>query len=161
MAIYLRFKEKSNIKGEVTAKGYEDWIQCHSLQYGVGRGISMAVGSGERRESTNPSISEVTCTKNMDKSSAPIFQESLVGTGSDIEIHLVQTGADQIDNYLQLVLTDCLVSSYSVSSGGENPSESFSLNFTKIEMKYIPYDKDHNPGSPIPAGYDLNLGHKI
>jgi hypothetical protein len=28
-------------------------------------------------------------------------------------------------------------------------------------MKYTPYDNEHNPGSPVPAGYDISLGKKV
>ncbi|MDA1073591.1 MAG: type VI secretion system tube protein Hcp, partial [Proteobacteria bacterium] len=44
--------------------------------------------------------------------------------------------------YLTVELTDAIVSSYSASSGGDRPSESFSLNFTKIMYKYDAFTGD-------------------
>jgi type VI secretion system secreted protein Hcp len=39
-------------------------------------------------------------------------------------------------------LEEAIVSSYSASSGGDRPSESFSLNFTKISYQYDKFDGD-------------------
>jgi len=35
------------------------------------------------------------------------------------------------------------------------PIEKISLSLDKLEMKYTPFDEQHKPQSPIPAGYDL------
>lgn len=158
MAIYMKV---DGIKGDVTATGHEDWIHCDSLQFGVGRGIGAPTGSAKEREASAPSISEVVVTKPMDASSMFLFTEACIGKGKKVDIHITKTGQDQLVNYLEIVLTNTLVSGYSVSSGGDNPSESVSLNFTKIELKYIPVTAEGTPGDPIPAGYDLALGKKL
>ncbi|MEE2730414.1 MAG: type VI secretion system tube protein Hcp, partial [Pseudomonadota bacterium] len=44
MAIYMNYN-KLAIKGNVTAKGYEDWIELDSVSLGCGRGITMEVGN--------------------------------------------------------------------------------------------------------------------
>jgi len=46
-----------------------------------------------------------------------------------------------------------MLSSYSVTNEGDIPLESITLSFTKLLMKYIPYDKNGKPQSSIPAGY--------
>lgn len=158
MAIYLKI---DGINGKVTAQGHEKWIDCASLQWGVGRAISSVVGSAKDREATRPSISEVTLSKMMDESSPMIFTEACVGKAKKVEIHLVTVGADKLENYMEYTLEDCMVSSYSVSSGGDRPSESLSLSFTKMEMKFIPHDDAGKAGSPIPAGYDMATGKKV
>ena len=65
MAIYLEY---TGIKGNVTAEGYKDHIAVQSVQFGVGRGISMEAGNLSNRESTRPSLSEITLTKAADNS---------------------------------------------------------------------------------------------
>lgn len=157
MPIYLKIP---GIEGEVTADGHQKWIECHSLSWGVGRGIHTPTGSAQSRESSAPSVSEVTIAKMADKSTAKLFQEACIGKAKDVEIHLCQTG-DKLETYLEYKLTDALISGFSSSSGGDKPSESLSFNFTKIQLKYTPYDKDRNPGSPIPAGYDITTGKKV
>jgi type VI secretion system secreted protein Hcp len=52
-------------------------------------------------------------------------------------------------------LENAMIASYSASSGGDRPMESFSINFTKIEYKYTPFDDKHKAGTPVPVKYDL------
>jgi type VI secretion system secreted protein Hcp len=48
-----------------------------------------------------------------------------------------------------------MISSFSVSSGGDKPTESCSLNFTKIEYKYVSTDEKHADEGPKIYTYDL------
>jgi type VI secretion system secreted protein Hcp len=48
------------------------------------------------------------------------------------------------------------LSHYSLSSGGDMPTESMSLNFTKITEKFSAMDPGIS-GSPETVGYDLTL----
>jgi type VI secretion system secreted protein Hcp len=158
MAIYLNVE---GLQGDVTAAGHEGWIECDSMQWGVGRAITTPTGSSQERESSAPSVSEVSIVKIMDKCTPKLFEQACVGTSKLVKIDLVQTG-EQLDTYMAYELENSLISSYSVSTGGDaRPMENISFNFTKVMMKYTPYDNKHNPGSPIPAGYDVSLGKKV
>lgn len=155
MAIYVKY---DGIDGDATHKGHEKWFDVGSLQFGVGRGISTPTGSAANRESSQASVSEVTITRMLDASSPKIFTEAATGkTGKKVVIDLVTTG-DPGDTYMTYTLTNTLISGYSVSTGGDRPSESISLNFTKMEHKFIPFDEDNNPKSPIISSYDLATG---
>lgn len=151
MPIYMKYE---GIDGNVTAKGHEKWIEINSAQWGVGRGISGVIGRTADREASTPSVSEFVITKLMDETTPKLFTESVVGTGKKVEFHLCTTG-DNVQPYMEYILTDCMISGMSTSSGGDRPSESLSLNFTKIEMKYKVYDKGGKVGTQIPAMYDL------
>ncbi|MDH3325453.1 MAG: type VI secretion system tube protein Hcp [Gammaproteobacteria bacterium] len=158
MSIYVNI---DGIKGKVTAKGHEEWIDVSSMQWGVGRSISSSVGTSADREASKPSISEVSITKMMDESSPMIFTEACVGKGKKVLIDLCTVGSDQVQAYMSYELEDCMISGYSVSTGGDRPSESISFSFTKMTMKFIPYDKNGKPTSPLPAGYDMATGSKV
>ena len=158
MAIYLQYEK---VDGEVTESGHKGWIELQSFQWGVGRGITTPVGSSSKRESSSPSVSEIVVTKNTDKASPLLFMEATVGKAKKSVIEFTETGGDTQEVYLRFEMENTLISGYSISSAGDRPAESFSLNFTKIEMKYTPYDKDHKAGSPIPAGYDLTTAKKV
>lgn len=155
MAIYVQIGKKDEIKGNVSAAGHENWIECHSFQFGVGRAIPMFVGKQTNREASNPSLSEITLTKDMDDSSPYIFQEALKGAAKTITIHITKTGEDQVQNIVEYTLDSSLLSGYSVSSGGDRPTESLSIAYTKIEMKYIVWDEAHKQSSQVPVSYDL------
>ena len=138
MAIFLKY---GDLKGEATASTHKDWIEIQSVQWGVGRGISSGVGGASKREASAPSVSEITVTKTFDASSPLLLKEALGGKAVVVKMDLTQT-----DNkgshvaYQKYVLTNCLVSGYSISSGGDRPSESLSLNFTKIDSEYLKVD---------------------
>jgi type VI secretion system secreted protein Hcp len=154
------FMKLGDIKGEATDADHKDWIHIDSVQFGVGRAISSGGGSSDR-ESSLPSLSEITVSKQMDIASVDLFREALVGREIPGDIELTQTGSDKPFTYYKVKLTNVLVSSYSLSSGGDRPSESLSLNFSKIEVTYIPIDDKGAPGTPIKAGYDLATGKQV
>jgi type VI secretion system secreted protein Hcp len=140
MAAYLKYGE---IKGESLAEGHkgsDGWIEVGSVQWGCGRAISTPVGTSSKREASSPSISEITLTKLMDSTSAKLCKEGLVGKAVEATIELVETGESKLETYLTLTLTNAMISGYSFSSGGGRPSESLTLNFTKIEYTYQGYD---------------------
>ncbi len=151
MSIFCKF---GSIKGDATHEEHKDWIAVDSIQWGVGRSISTPVGAAENREASEPSVSEVTMTKDMDCASIHLFKEACTGNqGVDCTIHLVQTGSPG-RLVCEYKLTNALISGYSASSGGDTPTESFSINFTKIEFKYINYDQKGS-GTPATAAYDM------
>jgi type VI secretion system secreted protein Hcp len=156
MAIFVKYGE---LKGEVTAEGYKDWIELHSFQIGIGRGVSAGVGGGSKREASAPSVSEITVTKTMDKSSQLLFKEAYGGKAVEVKIDITQT-----DNkgthvaFQKYILTDTLVSGYSVSTGGDRPSESFSLNFTKIDSEYLDINDKFEAKTTGHVWYDLQHG---
>lgn len=160
MAIYVEYE---GIKGNVTADGYKDHISVQSLQFGVGRGISMEPGNLSNREATRPTISEVTLTKPADTSATALFKEAVTGSsGKKVTIKFVQTGADKVVEFMTYTLEDVLVSGYSVSAGGESdPMESISLSFSKIMVNYNDYDKTNKSANPQRVGYDLTTAKPL
>ncbi|MGB3610462.1 MAG: type VI secretion system tube protein Hcp [Cellvibrio sp.] len=160
MAIYVEYE---GIKGNVTADGYKDHIAVHSLQFGVGRGISMEPGNLSNREATRPTISEVTLTKSADTSATALFKEAVTGSsGKKVTIKFLQTGADKVVEYMTYTLEDVLVSGYSVSADSEgDPMESISLSFSKIMVNYNDYDKTNKSANPQRVGYDLSTAKPL
>ena len=134
--ILLKFG--TEIKGDSTVTAHENWITCNSFQFGVGRAITSS-GGGKDRDTSTPSFSEVVLTKDTDIASSDLFAQATYGKGlGKAEIHFIQTGGEgnEAQVYLIYELEEAIVSSYSVSSGGERPVESISLNFTKIAVTY-------------------------
>jgi type VI secretion system secreted protein Hcp len=133
MPVYVQY---GDIKGNVTAEGHTEWVDASSCQWGVGRGIGSPTGRSANREASAPSISEVVITKEMDKSSYRWLEQGLQGEGVTCTIHFCKTDAGKLETYAEYILDNCLVSGYSVSSGGDRPTESISINFTKIQFMF-------------------------
>jgi type VI secretion system secreted protein Hcp len=155
--------EYEGIKGNVTAAGYENWIELSSMQFGVGRGISMEVGRMANREASRPSMSEITLTKLMDNASGGLFKASLTGVeGVTVKIHFVQTGAQKVEKFAAYELSDVLISSYSSSgSSGGAPVESLSLSYSKIVADLQGADKTNKNGQNMKVGYDLTTAKPL
>ncbi len=153
MAIFMKY---GDLAGEVTAEGYKDWIELGSFQWGVGRGISSGVGGGSKREASAPSVSEITVSKTMDAFSPLALKESIGGEGVTVKIDITRTdGKGNHVAFQKYILDGTMVSGYSVSSGGDRPSESISLNFTKFDNEYIKVDDKFAPTTTGHYIYDL------
>ncbi len=129
MAIYMKF---GAIKGAVTTKGFEDWIELESFQWGVGRGIGSAARGAKNRESSEPSISEVVVTKKMDIASNALFQDAVGGDlSATVTLKFTTTTKDTVETFLKYELSQTGLSGYSLSSGGDAPSEVVVAEFHK------------------------------
>lgn len=129
--IYMKY---GTIQGDVTDKAYQNAIELTSFQFGVARQVTGATGSGSTSE---PTVSEITITKPMDSSSPALLQQAFGGTPQTAEIYFVTasgTGTEVV--YAEYKLTNAIVTGYSVSSGGDRPTESLSLAFSKIQFEY-------------------------
>jgi type VI secretion system secreted protein Hcp len=159
------FIKIGDIKGESTEDGHKDWIQLDSVQWAVGRTISAAGGGSTTRDAGAPRFSEVTITKTVDSTSPALFLHAVGGSGQipEVTLHLVDPATKHV--FYILTLGEVLVSSQShsgVSGDGTppKPTESVSLNFTKIEIEYKRDEKDPS-STPNKAGWDLKKNTKV
>jgi type VI secretion system secreted protein Hcp len=153
MSIFVKYGSK---EGEATAEGYAKWVEVNSFQWGVGRGISSGVGGGSKREATAPSVSEITLTKTMDAADPWLLKEAIGGEATQVKIDITQTdNSGKHVAYQKYILENCLISGYSLSSGGDRPSVSFSLNFTKFDSEYIKIDDKFAPTTTGHVIYDI------
>jgi len=152
VAIYMNW---DGITGDVTTQGFEKWIELSSFQWGVGRGIGSAMSGQASRESSIPSVSEVVVTKTMDSSSPGLWTDSVAGQlNTTVKIAFTTTSKGATTQFLLYELTNTGLSGYSLSSGGDMPTESLSLNFTKVVWTFTGTDPSVS-GDPVTQGYDL------
>lgn len=159
MAIYMKAK---GFSGNVTAKGYENWIELDSVDFGVKRAITTRVGRVSDRERGTPDFSEAEVLKRLDASSNELFQSVCTGSAiPTLEIHLCSTG-QTIQPYVKYLLENVIVSShYNTVVSGAVPYERFTLNYTKIQKSYIGRDGSNQSLAPHTTGYDLEKAGQI
>lgn len=160
MPIYMQYE---GIKGDVTENKHVGWVDVASFNLGVGRGINSPIGSTAKREVSTPSVSDITFSKKMDISSFRWMEESLYGQKAvKCTIHFTRTGQDgNQEVFAEYIFENCLVSGYSVGSGGSDANENISINFTKIEYTYTDRDAVNAQGGNKPrAAYDLTAAKK-
>lgn len=151
MAIFLKF---DSIKGSSTDTNFKEQIELLSFSWGAGVGVGSPRG-GDRTVS-EPSVSEITSTKVLDKSSEGLFKALLKGdTIGKGTISFVAASKGESVAYATLVLEEVIVSGYSISGDGQSlPTESLSLSFTKFDWSYTGRDIKQG-GSPTHLIYDL------
>jgi type VI secretion system secreted protein Hcp len=156
--ILLNFDSK--IKGDSVQKDHDNWINLHSIGHSVARVITTS-GAGKDRETSTPSFSEISCTKATDIASNDLFAQAIYGKKicDKANVHFLQTGGEGATQvYMELDLHEPIVSGYTVSSGGDRPTESFTISFTKIVQKYSQFDAGGAVTQADPKGYDLKTG---
>jgi type VI secretion system secreted protein Hcp len=125
------------IPGDSIVTGHVGEIDVFSVSFGASQtGIREAGGRASARRS---SLSPFEVTKKADKASPKLFLAC--ATGQHIPVAVLtfrdsQVGAAPYE-YLTITLSDVIISSYQVSSGGDFPSESVSMSYSKVEYKYV------------------------
>lgn len=155
-SMYLRLGSGSTaIAGESTAMGYENWIRIDSAQMGVGVAVSAASGGGPRTTSV-PSISELTISQPFDATVPVVFADLLRGTniGQATIEYVTNAGAGPV-TFMQLVLDEVIFSGLSLSTGGDRPSISESLNFSGFSQTVWNIRDDGTRGGFTSVGYDM------
>jgi type VI secretion system secreted protein Hcp len=128
----------TTIKGEctLTDAAYKDKINIQSWAYGASL-ASYTDGTNQKRTFGKPEVSAISITKSMDLASTGIFQACIAGTNlPTVKIFTLQEESGKFDVFYTITLTNALIESYQVSTGGQVPSESLTLTFSKIELAY-------------------------
>ena len=116
MPIYLKY---NGIKGDITAEGYEGWVELDSFRWKLQRLISSPTGASADRESTAPRINSIVVTKPTDVASPTCstrpskakVRPSPSTSAKPTRANWGSTCPDQLEN--------CMISGYAVASGGE------------------------------------------
>ena len=142
--VYL---ELPGIPGESTATGFENQIELSSFQLGVGRNAA----------AKGPSFSEVSVTKQLDKSSPQLMLRTANGTTiPTAKVRFTTTGAEKVDVYLRYCFTGVRITNFTQSSGGdERPSESISFSYATIVQSYTQGSETGGAGTVFDEGWDV------
>jgi type VI secretion system secreted protein Hcp len=154
MPYYMNYNSLA-IKGDVTESTHVGWIELNSFNWGVGRGISAPTGAAADRESSAPSVSELTVTKDQDSATVALINEALQGEGQTVIIDCCKTNQGTLEVFLTFTLTNTMISGYSANGSGDRPAETVTLNFTQVEVKSTPMGATNDAGSPTSVTYDL------
>ena len=148
MAIFLNYAS-NKIKGSATDAKFKDQIIIESFQWGSSVAVAPAGSKGTNRINSKASVSEIVLTKQADKASQGLFKALLKGDhDAKCVISFANTSNGESVVYAQLDLENVIISSFSQSSGGDLPTESLSLNFTKFDWTWNERD---DKGKPTPT----------
>lgn len=145
-----------NIKGAVTEQKHKDWIDAQSYSFGLSNDSSVGAGTQKNRVMGSTRLHDITFSRLVDKASAQIMQAAAEGRNFDeVKVEFVRPGKQGEEVYHTMKFENCVITSWQQSGhGGTQGSESMSLNFVKIENKFIEYDEKGKAGSPVTGSYD-------
>lgn len=153
MAAEIFAKFPNDIKGETSQAEHVDEVPLTSVQWGVGRAVSIVSGS---RQTASPTFSDIVITKQIDSASNDLAKACFFATHLDeIVITFVKDAGEASTGYLAYTLTDCLISNYTISGATGSPTESISISFIKIKSLYKKQANDHSSASDHEFEYDL------
>lgn len=149
------FLKIDGIEGESEDAKHKNEIHVASFQWGAEQSGSSAadggLGAGKVRMNDFAFVAR-TC-----KASPKLFEACATGKHIKSAVLVCRKAGTTGQEYLTYTMTDLLVSSYQIggSEGEVLPMDTFSLNFTKIEMEYKPQKADGTLDAAIKKGYDL------
>ena len=150
------FLKVDGAPGESPADKHEGEIEVQSFTWGVHNLGSSQHGGGAG--SGRSQASDYSFVKMFDKASPKLMEMCCNGSHiPKIVLTCRKAGKDQ-QEYLKVEFSDAFVSSYQVggsSGGGVIPTDSISLNFSKIEMTYKEQKKDGTLGGSTQGKYDF------
>ncbi|WP_342816878.1 type VI secretion system tube protein Hcp [Nitrososphaera sp.] len=153
------FLKIDGIEGESANSRHGGEIEIESFSWGAaqsGTGGSGGGGAGK------VSFQDIHFTAKTSKASPKLMLACASGEHIKDAALVGELSGKRGQKFLEIKLTDVLVSSYqSGGSDGNVPTDSFSLNFAKIEFTYYPMNRDGSLGAPVKAGWDIKENRSV
>ena len=155
MATQDYFLKIDGLEGESRDDKHKGEIHIDSFHVGAANHGTGHRGSGSG--GGRAVIHDLQCTKHADKASPNLFIACCNGKHFKEATLTIKKAGEHPHAYLIYKMSDVLISSFTSKShgGGDIAQESLSLNFTKIEMTYVPQNKDGTAGAKIQKTYDV------
>jgi type VI secretion system secreted protein Hcp len=157
------FLKIDGVVGESTDDKHKGEIDIQSFSWGESNLADVAQGSGGGAGKV--SMQDFHFVTPFTKASVALFLGCASGEHfPQAALSVRKAGGDQPQEYLRWTLSDVQVTSYQTgaSAGGDDrPFDSFSLNFSKIEVSYKEQKPDGSLGTEHRAGWDLSKNTKV
>jgi type VI secretion system secreted protein Hcp len=153
------FLKLEGIPGESADADHKDEIEIYSFSFGATQTGGTTGGGGAGKVV----FSDISFTKPLDKSSPQLYLHCAQGKHIPTAILYGRKAGERPTDYYIIKLSDVLISSVSTSgaSGGDRPTESLSLNFSKIEFSYARQKPDGSFEAPIKTGWDIKQNIEV
>ncbi len=132
-------------------------IDILSFSFGASNTSTYGAGaSGKEAKAGRVDFQNLTIMKVLDATSPILSQHCWSGDIlKKVYILYDKPVADKQEDYFRIYLEDALVTSIQNSGSNENPTESISFAFQKVEVAYKPENDDGTLGGTIAKGMDL------
>lgn len=156
---YMILAEFDGIPGESTREDYEDWIYIQSFSFSMGKPSRGSTGMSRSRGDVE--LEDIVLTKWVDKATPKLMDAVAKGSViSNVEIHFIRTGTDDIFYFYKYELKNVLVTSLQSSGNVEEyyPTDTILLNYEEIKVTYQEFDDDGSPQGLIEWSWKIEVG---
>lgn len=155
------FLKIDGIKGESQDKAFKGEIDIDNFSFGVQNSGDMGRGGGGGAGKAN--FQDFHFNKRVDKASPLLMLACASGKHiAKADLIVRKAGGNKQEEYYTVKFTDILISSFDNSgTENDNPMESISFNFAKIEFYYKEQDEKGGLASTANAGWDLKKNQKV
>jgi type VI secretion system secreted protein Hcp len=150
------FLDLEGIEGEAQDSDYEKKIELQSFSWGASNNNSFSHGTGG--SVSKGQIHDISFTKLADKASVRLMDRVVSGLHiKKAKVSLLKQSGEKKIPYLEIELTDVIVTSWQLSGsgGGHLPMESGSLGFAKMHTYYKPQGNEGDAAGNVEFGWDL------
>jgi type VI secretion system secreted protein Hcp len=155
------FLKIEGIEGESMDKDHKGWIDILSFTHSIHQPSAAATGSTRRRGAVI--IEDLTCSKELDKSSPKIQEAVCKGkVFPKVEIQLTRAGRGNKEPYYTYELKNVLITSFSISGQSDSslPMEEFAFSFEEIKVTYTTYDANGRKTGNVEYEWKVEKGSK-
>ena len=147
------FLKINGIPGESADSKHKGEIDVLSYSWGLTQTGTMSYGGGGGAGVAN--FGDFSFMMRMNKATPKLMQACANGTHIPDAILTCRKAGDKQQEYMSYKFYDLLISSYQTSASSEEPTESISFNFSKMEMEYKEQDAKGNLGGSTAFKYDI------
>ena len=149
------FLNLDGVKGESKDKAHTQEIDILSWSWGMSNSGSAHVGGGAG--SGKVSVQDLSLTKYLDSSSAPLMLSCCNGEHFGSAVLTVRKAGEKPLEYLTIKLQEVVITSVTTgaSGGDDRLTENVTLNFAKVKVEYLPQEAKGGKGNMIPFSWDI------
>jgi type VI secretion system secreted protein Hcp len=138
------------VKGSSTSKS--DAIDVLSFSFGASMATS---GAGGQMSAGKAHVQDLSISKMLDKTSPDLFQHCVTGDFlKKVELIYEKAMGDKQEDYFKITLTNALITSIQSSGSNENPIESLTFAFQKVQYGFNPEENGKLKGY-VQKGFDM------
>jgi type VI secretion system secreted protein Hcp len=164
MAGISYFLKIEGIKGDCADAKHKDEIDVLSFSWGMSHEGVRPATAGGGLASGHPNANAFVVVKHHDSASPVLFQVAAMGTHiKEAQLTARALGAKGVTEFMQIKLTDVLVTDYSTASSPPEgiPTEQIKLTFQKLWLGHAGPKPDGSPGPSGGLGFDFSKSQKF
>src|SRR5215469_17010532 len=150
------FMKIDTVDGEAQDAKHKKEIDVLSWHWGMSNSGSAHNGSGAGSGKAN--VHDLTFTKWVDTATPKLVLACCAGKHFKDATLVIRKAGDQPVEYLKIKMETVLISGVSTGGSGseERLTENITLNFSKVNLGYVPQDDKGKPGTAIPMSWDIS-----